>query len=126
MSGNEPLLEAELSGWTKQYSKSRQRDYYFNSQTGESLWTLEEVKDRLRKSNAPTASNTGASKSKPETDQTKQKLKSSTKNTQSLDDRPTSSASVLSTSKLSKNARPKSSKTHPPTQHEVLSPPIEK
>ena len=38
-----------LKEWTKQYSKSRKRDYYFNSKTGESLWTIDEVKEKITK-----------------------------------------------------------------------------
>jgi len=29
--------------WIKCYSKSRQRDYYFNQSTGQSVWSLEEL-----------------------------------------------------------------------------------
>ncbi|CAF0858780.1 unnamed protein product [Brachionus calyciflorus] len=35
--------------WKKCFSKSRQRDYYFNEKTGESLWTWEEVVNKIRK-----------------------------------------------------------------------------
>jgi hypothetical protein len=42
-------FDEQLKEYTKQYSKSRQRDYYFNSKTGESLWTLDEVKEKIKK-----------------------------------------------------------------------------
>jgi hypothetical protein len=38
-----------LKEWTKQFSKSRNREYYFNSRSGESLWTIEEVKEKIKK-----------------------------------------------------------------------------
>ena len=31
--------------WTKCYSKSRKRDYYFNATTGQSVWSIEELND---------------------------------------------------------------------------------
>ncbi len=34
--------------WKKHFSKSRQRDYYFNARTNESVWTLDEVKESVR------------------------------------------------------------------------------
>lgn len=34
---------SDLADWQKCFSKSRQRDYYFNPKTGESLWSWEEV-----------------------------------------------------------------------------------
>ena len=37
-----------LKEWKKCFSKSRQLDYYFHELTKESLWTLDEVKDRIR------------------------------------------------------------------------------
>jgi len=40
--------EAKLKEWKKYFSKSRQRDYYFNSITNKSLWTLDEVKQLIR------------------------------------------------------------------------------
>ena len=39
-----------MKEWIKSYSRSRQRDYYFNPKTGESLWTLDEVKERVLRS----------------------------------------------------------------------------
>jgi hypothetical protein len=36
-----------LAEWQKCYSNKRKRDYYFNSSTGESLWTIEEVKAQI-------------------------------------------------------------------------------
>lgn len=41
--------EPSFSDWKLCFSKSRQREYYFNSQTGESLWTKEEVKEKIKK-----------------------------------------------------------------------------
>jgi len=35
------IKEAELPvGWVKQYSRSKQRDYWFNTETGQSSWTF--------------------------------------------------------------------------------------
>jgi hypothetical protein len=42
-------FEEGLKEWTKQYSQSRKRDYFFNNKTGESLWTLDEVRDKVRR-----------------------------------------------------------------------------
>ena len=42
--------------WVKCFSKTRKREYYFNNRTGESVWTLEEVNERIvtKKSNEET------------------------------------------------------------------------
>ena len=37
-----------LKEWKKHFSKSRQRDYYFNARTNESVWTYDEVKESVR------------------------------------------------------------------------------
>lgn len=42
--------------WKLCFSKKRQRDYYFNEKTGESLWTLEEVKAKIEKTLKPNKS----------------------------------------------------------------------
>jgi hypothetical protein len=35
----ESTIESELkAGWLKQFSKSKQREYWFNTETGESVW----------------------------------------------------------------------------------------
>jgi hypothetical protein len=44
----ESQVEEKLKEWKKYYSKSRNRDYYFNARTKKSLWTLEEVKQLIR------------------------------------------------------------------------------
>ena len=100
----------ELSGeWTKQYSKSRQRDYYFNARTGESLWTLDEVKERL----SAQTSGAGATK-KPIKD------KKESKSTQQVD-ATVDKQQPSSSSKLSKYAKPKSSKGKTPNETETSS-----
>lgn len=37
-----------LKDWKKCFSESRQRHYYFNSKSGESLWTMNEVENRIK------------------------------------------------------------------------------
>ena len=37
-----------LKEWKKHFSKSRQRDYYFNARTNVSVWTYDEVKENVR------------------------------------------------------------------------------
>ena len=44
----ESHVEEKLKEWKKYFSKSRNRDYYFNARTNKSLWTLEEVKQLIR------------------------------------------------------------------------------
>jgi hypothetical protein len=41
-----------MKDWTVYFSKRKQRDYYYNSKTSESLWTLEEVHETVKKSMA--------------------------------------------------------------------------
>jgi len=38
-----------LKEWKKCFSRTRKLDYYFNARTNESLWTLDEVKERIIK-----------------------------------------------------------------------------
>lgn len=40
-------FEDLMKDWQVCYSKRKKRDYYFNSKTGESLWSLDEVKQRV-------------------------------------------------------------------------------
>lgn len=48
-----------LKNWKQYFSESKKRSYYFNSKTGESLWTFEEVEMHIKqilKNNLPTSS----------------------------------------------------------------------
>lgn len=42
--------------WQVCFSKRKQREYYFNAKSGEALWTLDEVKEHVRKALEPTTS----------------------------------------------------------------------
>ena len=61
-----PDLDAEykegLKEWKKCFSRTRKLDYYFNARTNESLWTLEEVKERIKSSNQSTISSSHSEK----------------------------------------------------------------
>lgn len=37
-----------VKNWIKCFSESKQRHYYFNSKSGESLWTMKEVENRIK------------------------------------------------------------------------------
>ena len=56
MSQSQIILDSDaenkqcLKEWKKCFSRTRKLDYYFNARTNESLWTLDEVKERINKS----------------------------------------------------------------------------
>ena len=60
--------------WVKCFSKSRKRDYYFNNRTGESVWTLEEMNEQIKKE-AEKSLASSKSKSKPKEQKPKVKQK---------------------------------------------------
>jgi hypothetical protein len=65
--------------WTKCFSKTRQKEYFFNSITGQSVWTLEEL-NRLNKSKHQNESKLlSKDKDLPPPKQTKLKLKAKEK-----------------------------------------------
>ena len=51
-----------LKEWKKSFSRTRKLDYYFNARTNESLWTLEEVKERIKSSNKSSISSSHSEK----------------------------------------------------------------
>jgi hypothetical protein len=51
-----------LKEWKKCFSRTRKLDYYFNERTKESLWTLEEVKERIKSSNQSSISSSHSEK----------------------------------------------------------------
>lgn len=50
MAAEEDVIKELLKEWEICYSKRKQRDYYFNAKTGEALWTLDEVKEKIKQS----------------------------------------------------------------------------
>ena len=50
MAAEEDVIKELLKEWEICYSKRKQRDYYFNAKTGEALWTLDEVREKIKQS----------------------------------------------------------------------------
>ena len=47
MSGQD-IPEERIQEWKKCFSRTRKKNYFFNARLNESLWTLDEVKQRIR------------------------------------------------------------------------------